>query len=328
MKKFKVAMIGCGGVSWMHFDAFQAHPERVELVAACDPNAENLKKAQEKYKFPNAFGSLDEMISKADWEVGVVCTPTSIREKVVTTLANAGKHSFIEKPFADNIAEATRMLSVCQKNKVKIAVDQNFRYFFPFYIAKDLIKEGRIGRPISVILYNIFRRKDEGWRMDLPRHALSVMGVHWFDGFRWILNSEADSLLASTHSNPAIESKGDTDSTIFITFKNGTTVSYTQSFSSMLNVTEARIIGEKGTLFMDYKTVSLYTEKGNKPAQVWDNPYTGPGKAESAFKCLNELLNAIENGSEAANSGEDNIHTIRLLDSAYESAATKAIIKL
>jgi len=33
-----IAMIGCGGVSRMHFAGYAAHPERVRVAAACDPD--------------------------------------------------------------------------------------------------------------------------------------------------------------------------------------------------------------------------------------------------------------------------------------------------
>ena len=44
MKLFKLAIIGCGGVSPMHFDGYAAHPERVRVVAVCDPSSEAVRK--------------------------------------------------------------------------------------------------------------------------------------------------------------------------------------------------------------------------------------------------------------------------------------------
>jgi D-apiose dehydrogenase len=34
-------------------------------------------------------------------------------------------------------------------------------------------------------------RQDRGWRIELKHHAMSVMGVHWLDGFRQLIDRSA-----------------------------------------------------------------------------------------------------------------------------------------
>ena len=33
----RVAMVGCGGITQAHLAAFEQHPDKLKLVAACDP---------------------------------------------------------------------------------------------------------------------------------------------------------------------------------------------------------------------------------------------------------------------------------------------------
>jgi predicted dehydrogenase len=194
-KAFDIAIIGCGGVSQMHLQGYAAHAERVRVVAACDPDASRAQAAAHEWHIPAVFNSVEEMIDGAQWEVAVVCTPTSVREGVVRTLASAGKHLFVEKPMADSYEEAQRMVAACRDAGVMIAVDQNFRYHYPFDQARSLISEGRIGKIIGITHQDLFFRQDRGWRPQRPRHALAVMGIHWLDGFRWALGCEARSVL-------------------------------------------------------------------------------------------------------------------------------------
>src|SRR5438067_2366631 len=174
MKRFNIAVIGCGNVSRMHFDAYQDHPERIQVVAACDPVSDNLHSAQQKYDFEQGFASLEEMIARAEWEVAVVCTPTPVRRQVVETLAAAGKHIFVEKPFADSYQDARSMVDTCHRAGVKLAVNQNFRYHYPFEKARELIAQGAVGRVVSIIHQDLMFRQDKGWRTRTQRHALSV----------------------------------------------------------------------------------------------------------------------------------------------------------
>ena len=321
MRQVKIAMVGCGGVSQMHFEGYVAHVDRVEIVAACDLDPNRVQQAQQKYGFAWAFASLEEMIEGADWEVGVVCTPTPVRLQVVNTLAGAGKHIFVEKPFADTYDEAAEMVRICNVAGVAIAVDQNFRYHFPFRHARELVEEGVIGKVVSLIHQDLIFRQDKGWRTQTKRHAMSVMGVHWFDGFRLIVQDEPESISCFTRSSPAIDCVGETEALVQLRFRNGVVVSYVESFSTPRRRAETVVVGEQGSLVLDYDGISLYTKENNSAAkQTWENPYRGAAKPESAFACLNELLSALEEEREPSNSGHDNLKTIELLDAAYRSA--------
>jgi len=97
MRQFPVAIVGCGNISRMHFDAYQPHPERIRVIAACDTDHERVDEARKQYGFGQGFASLEAMIEQAEWEVAIVCTPTHIRRQVVETLTKAGKHIFVEK---------------------------------------------------------------------------------------------------------------------------------------------------------------------------------------------------------------------------------------
>src|SRR5439155_16509208 len=94
--------------------------------------------------------------------------------------------------------------------------------------------------------------------------------------------------------------------------------------------TETLILGEQGTLRLEHGRAALYDHRqGRDPIEEWTNPYFGPGKKpESCLAGLETLLTAIEEGTEAPNSGRDNLCTIALLDAAYQSAATGSIIAL
>lgn len=153
------------------------------------------------------------------------------------------------------------------------------------------------------------------------------MGIHWLDGFRWMLQSEATSLLCRTYASAAIQCAGETDAFLQLAFANGASVAYVQSFSSPIVSTETLILGDRGALKLDYQGAAFFTrEAGPQPAERWMNPYAGANKPESVFVGLDHLLTAIETGQEPPNSGEENLRTVALLDAAYRSAAEERLI--
>ncbi len=325
MTSHNIAVVGCGGVSGMHFTGYAAHPDRVRVVAACDPVAERRDWARDTYGVSETFDSIEELLEHGGFTAAVVCTPSTVRESALKALAAAGIHIFVEKPMADTYAEAVRAVEVCADAGVLLAVNQNFRYHYAFGIAAGLVRDGAIGAVRSIAHQDLTFRQDKGWRIQSPRHALSVMGVHWFDGFRQLIGSDADQISCRTFSAPAINCVGETDASVSIDF-GAVPVSYVQSFSSRYSHTETIVVGESGTLRFDYGQLTRID--ADKRETVFTNPHSGPGKPESTFLGLAALLDAIENGDEPANSGQDNLKTISLLDGAYRSATERQPVRL
>ena len=323
----RIAIVGCGGVSRMHFAAYAGQTDRVQVVAACDPVPALRAEVQAEYGVPATFASLEEMLAAADFDIGVVCTPTPVRRAVVTALAAAGKHVFCEKPFADTYDEAAAMVAAADAAGVRIGVNQNFRYHYPFDIARGVIAEGRIGRVTSIVHQDLMLRRDAGWRTTTTRHAFSVMGVHWFDGLRWMLQDEAVSVRAQQRSSPAIETAGETDITAIATFAGGTIATVTESFSCPVVRTDTVVIGETGALLLTYAGVKHYGHDKTVHGE-WATPFPGEAKPGATLENLVHLATAVAAGQDPVNSGHDNLHTIALLDAAYRAADSGQVVAL
>ncbi|MCG7381465.1 Gfo/Idh/MocA family oxidoreductase [Paenibacillus sp. ACRRY] len=325
MKTYKVGLVGAGGVTELHLEGYKNHPDRLEIVAICDPNVEILTQKAEQYGIRQQFTELDDFIQNSGIDVAVVCTPTSIRKQVVYPLLEAGIPLFVEKPFSDTLADATEITNKAAMLGVPISVNQNFRRHFTFDVVKDIVTQDTIGKVTSIVFNNLFFRQDSGWRLQCERHALSVMGIHWFDGFRQILGSEAVSVNSLMRSSSAINCAGETDATVQVAFENGSMATYVQSFSSPFPRTEMIVIGETGTLFCTHQRVELYRNDTKSPLQTWHNDVS---RETATFEGLNQLLVSLETGDEAPNSAQDNLKTVAILDAAYRSSSEQRPIIL
>lgn len=317
--------MGAGGVTELHFVGYKDYPERIEVVALCDPNAEVLHAKADKYGVPQRFTDLQDFIKNSNVDVVVVATPSPIRKKVLFPLIEAGFPIFVEKPFSDTLSEAIEITEKAQKHGVKISVNQNFRRHYPFQLVKEKIAEGTIGKVTSVLFTNLMFREDTGWRLECERNALSVMGIHWFDGFRQILGSEAVEVVSQMTSSSVINCVGETDATVQVLFDNKTFASYVQSFSSTYGRTEMIVIGETGTIVTSHTSANLYRKGEKTPSQTWGNETS---REIATYEGINHLLVSLETGVEAPNSAKDNLKTITILDAAYVSAKEQRIVQL
>lgn len=325
MKTYKVGIVGAGGVSELHLEGYKEHPERVQVTALCDLNPEMLNMRADKYGIAGRYSSLDDFIANSGVDVAVVCTPSPLRKKIIEPLLAAGLPVFVEKPFSDTLAEAEQIVALSEQHGRPVSVNQNFRQHFPFEVTREIVAEGTIGKVTSVLFTNLFFRQDSGWRVDCERHALSVMGIHWFDGVRLLLGSQAVSVHGHNRSSAAVDCKGETDATVQVTFANDTVLTYVQSFSSIFNRTEMIVIGEEGTLHVEHGTVNLLKRGEKNPVQSWQNAIS---RETATYGGLNQLLTALETGEPAPNSAQDNLQTIKMLDAAYVSASEGRIVQL
>jgi predicted dehydrogenase len=94
-----------------------------------------------------AADSLEELFA-LDLDAVYIASPNHAHLKQVCQAAAAGKHVFCEKPLGMNIAEAKRMVQVCQKAKVQLGTAFMMRYHSQHQAALRIIREGRIGRPV------------------------------------------------------------------------------------------------------------------------------------------------------------------------------------
>ncbi|MEV5967420.1 Gfo/Idh/MocA family oxidoreductase [Kribbella sp. NPDC051952] len=324
MTVHKIALVGAGNISRTHLTSYANHTDRVEVVAAADPLAERREWVRDTFGVQRTYETVGEMIEAGGWDVAVVCTPSHVRTSAVLELAAAGKHIFVEKPLSFDFDDARSIVDACAAAGVQLAVNQNFRDSYAFGLGRELIEQGEIGDVLAISQQELMFRQDKGWRLTQERHALSVMGIHWFDGFRLLLGKEATWLSARTFSSPAVDAAGETDASVQIFFGD-TPVTYVQSFSSRLDRTETVVFGSAGTLQLGYAEAQLHRDGETKTIP---NPLVGSGRSEAMFLGLDRLLTAAETGVEAPNSGGDNLRTIALLDGAYRSADSGAPIEL
>jgi predicted dehydrogenase len=316
--RYRIGMVGAGNVTTMHLDGYKERSDTVQVVAMYDLNPEALQQRADAYGIAQKYTSLEHFIEKSNIDAAVVCTPSTVRKQVILPLIQAGIPVFCEKPFAETLEEAIEITEIANKHRVPVCVNQNFRLHYSFDLLKSIIEKGTIGKVVSISFQDMYFRQDVGWRTQCERNSMSVMGVHWFDGFRRILGCEAKKLVCQTHSSSAIDCLGDTEAHVQMVFENDSKVSYIQSFSTPYPKNETIVIGETGMLVANYTSVNLYRkETGGASVQSWANTTS---KAEATFDGLNQLLKSIESGEEASNSANDNLKTIALLEAAYTSA--------
>jgi len=120
--------------------------KNARLVAVYSRNKSNNAEVARKFGV-HAACSLDELLA-LDLDAVYIASPNHAHLKQVCQAAAASKHVFCEKPLGMNVAEAKRMVRVCQNAKVQLGTAFMMRYHSQHQVALRMIQEGRIGRPV------------------------------------------------------------------------------------------------------------------------------------------------------------------------------------
>ncbi|HEV7223660.1 MAG TPA: Gfo/Idh/MocA family oxidoreductase, partial [Pirellulales bacterium] len=148
-----IGMIGYGFMGRAHSNAYRQvsqffpHKRRPVLKACCARNEAKIKAFAENWGYESYETDWKKLIERKDIDVVDIGSPNNTHREIVLAAAKAGKMILCEKPLAMNVAEGEEMVAAVEKAGVPNMVWFNYRRVPAIALAKQLVDEGRIGRP-------------------------------------------------------------------------------------------------------------------------------------------------------------------------------------
>ncbi|MBI5968282.1 MAG: Gfo/Idh/MocA family oxidoreductase [Deltaproteobacteria bacterium] len=214
----------------------------------------------------------EEVLKRKDVEGVLITTPNSSHAEIAVQAAYHGKHVLVEKPIANQIRDAQRMIEACQQNGVVLSVLHNQRRLAGYRKMRAMVEAGDLGRVVMVETNfsnnSGFRLTPGLWRWyeeECPGGPMMTLGVHPADTLQYLLGpihslcSFFDRLCLNTEIN-------DTGSAI-LRFESGAQGYLGSNFITPW-VNYCNLYGTEANL---YFTVELPTRKPDeKPGQYGD----------------------------------------------------------
>ncbi|WP_436856839.1 Gfo/Idh/MocA family protein [Citrobacter tructae] len=129
MEKLRIGVVGLGGIAQKAWLPVLGTSGDWTLQGAWSPSREKAERICESWRIPCA-SSLATLA--ADCDAVFVHSSTASHYAVVSELLNAGVHVCVDKPLAENLAEAERLVELAAKKKLTLMVGFN-RRFAPLY---------------------------------------------------------------------------------------------------------------------------------------------------------------------------------------------------
>lgn len=344
MSKVKVGIIGTGGISNEHINAYLKN-EDVELYAFCDINEERVNAMANKYGVDKIYTDMNEMLKLEELDAVSVCTWNSAHAPCTIAALNAGKHVLCEKPMATSAKEAIAMEEAAKKNEKLLMIGFVRRFGNDCSILKDFIGNDYFG-DIYYSKATYLRRNGNpgGWFGDQSRSGggpLIDLGVHVIDLVRYLLgNPKPISVYGATFrklydrsnlkTGKAYTASGAEEGSVcdvedlasaMIRFDNGAVLTIEASFSLNIKNDQGTIelFGTKGGAKLDPE-LEMYTETNGYMADVQLKASTALNFDGLFANEMNHFVSCIKNQNSCISTAQDGIEIMRILDAIYESA--------
>ncbi len=151
-KKMNVAIIGTKFMGKAHSNAWLNTPRFFDLEiepilkVACGQDQQSLDEFAHRWGWEETATDWREVVERHDVDIVDISVPTHLHHDIAVAAAKAGKHIFLEKPFAITVEEARRMYEEADKAGIVHYLNHNYRRCPAVRLAKRLIDEGQIGR--------------------------------------------------------------------------------------------------------------------------------------------------------------------------------------
>lgn len=291
-----------------------------ELVAVVDANVERAVTAA-RPSGAHAASSIDEIVGTID--LAVVALPTRFHLEAVEQLAAAGIHLLVEKPIAGTVAEARRLIELCNEHRVNLSVGHVERFnaavaALPTFLDAPLHIEASRISPYSA-------RIPDGVIFDLMIHDLDI--VCWLAG---------DDATVVDVSGVARAVRGDTEdiATATITFSSGLTAAFNtsrlgQQKTRLIEITQTESVITADLVRQDLTIHRMshheyLTDEGTRYRQssVVEIPFI-ENRGEPLLRELQHFVDAVHEGGVPAVTGAHGLRALELAD-AISSAVRRS----
>jgi myo-inositol 2-dehydrogenase/D-chiro-inositol 1-dehydrogenase len=287
----------------LHLPAL-AQISEVEVTALADADAERLNAAGNQWGVGRRCADYRTLLHDPSVDAVLITVPTPFHCEVFLAAAATGKHIYIEKPLAMHLKEADQMLAAAAHSAACRVVGFNLRSHRLVQKARDIIRTGALGPIVSVRTVWVGGPQDRpAWQRRRAEGggAIYELGIHHFDLWRFLLNTEVAHVEA-----PSLSDDSD-DARVAVTARllNGALACSVFALRGVV-AHEVEVIGESASLcFSLYRADSLEIRPAGR------------------FRQLTRWLQQLPAAAKAARRGGDypdsyRTHWLRFLESTRD----------
>ncbi|HEY2556238.1 MAG TPA: Gfo/Idh/MocA family oxidoreductase [Diaminobutyricibacter sp.] len=207
----RVAMVGYGFMGAAHSQGWRVAPRffdlatEPEMTVIVGRDAGRVEAAREKFGWLRAETDWRRVIDDPEIDIVDICSPGDSHAEIAIAALDAGKHVLCEKPLANTVGEAERMVEAAERaaaRGIRSMVGFSYRRVPAIGFARQLIADGRLGdiRQTRAEYLQDWLVDENGpmtWRLDKTlagSGSLGDIGAHAIDMIQYLTGTTVDSV--------------------------------------------------------------------------------------------------------------------------------------
>src|SRR4051794_4612473 len=184
--RVRMGIIGTGNIATLNVPGYLEH-EQCDVVAVCDPRPDVLERRMLEWGVERGYADVDDLLGDPDVDAVEILSPTPLHAEHTIAALRAGKHVSCQKPIANDVGDARRMIAAAHDAGRVFRVTENCCHYPPLRKARDLIRDGAIGTPTVVRIKTVVGRTESRFQANLDpagytwRFNAQSPGGHLFD---------------------------------------------------------------------------------------------------------------------------------------------------
>jgi predicted dehydrogenase len=143
----RVGLVGFGMAGRVFHAPLISSVDGLQLAAVVERHTDH---CAERYPGITTHRTLEAMLADATLDLFVVATPSGSHFEVARQILKAGKNVVVDKPMAVVSAEIAELMKLASVRNVLLAPFQNRRWDGDFLTIQKLLREGSLGRLVSL----------------------------------------------------------------------------------------------------------------------------------------------------------------------------------
>src|ERR1700693_221871 len=246
-QKLRVGILGAGQMARQHARAI-GRLDDATVVAVVDPDPSALEEVRRIQPQAIGFASFEDLLRSQAVDMVHICTPPQTHERLTEQALEAGCHVYVEKPFVETHAAATRLAKLADREGLKICAGHQLLYEPPTLRALELLPAlGELTHVESYFSFRAMKHSQSGrapLRDDLQLLDILPHPVYLLLDFLERA-AEGKTQLASLQIGPrgtvhALVRRGSLTATLVVTLEGRPVESY------------LRLVGTNGSIYADY----------------------------------------------------------------------------
>ena len=278
-QKINVGVIGTGGrgTGIIHF---LRQIENVEVIAVCDVLPFRLEQGMEAAgDTAKSYSDQRKLLENKDVDAVIVSTPFSTHGSISRDALDAGKHVYCEKTMAMGYEDIRQMVAAAERSDKIFQAGHQYHSSRLYTHVVDMIRQGKVGK-IAAIECQWNRNGD--WRRSVPDPSLerqinwrmyreysgglpAELCAHQIDFANWVLEATPEKVVGMGGIDYWIDGRETYDNVhLMYQYPQGVKAKFTCLTSNAKDGYEIKVLGDKGSIILDYRKAWFYPEKGKE----------------------------------------------------------------